>query len=245
MVEDFEILIKIIDEAGEFCEREFSHEELIETLEGEDDSKKQICLLKLKKLKNEQEAKLLVFHLTDHHGIVRESCAQKLHEFILNGKYIDLFSTKYVTDSFLRSVNDINPNICRTMIETLPFVLKDKSLKKHFLTKLYERFEAVFEELERLKRSNWYTKKLFNLYWCLETLAVVDAPLDDSFCSVLRRTCAFREYTIREKSALVLAKITPEKSESTEVTAELRRLKATMEADPNFYVRNVFQSSRT
>ncbi len=236
MIESSEILIKIIDEAGDFCERAFSHEELIEILKGEDDVKKQICLLKLEKLENEEEAMLLVFHLTDHHGIVRESCAQKISEFILNGKYVNLFSEKYAADSFLRSINDINPNICRTMIEVLPIVMQG-TLKEYFLERLYARFEEVFEELERLKRSNWYTKKLFNLYWCLETLAVLDAKIDERFFGVLSRTCAFREYTIREKSALVLSRADFSRKESPSFSEELLRLKESLKDDPNFYVR--------
>lgn len=230
MVENIEIL-KEIEKACEFCERNFTHKELMDVLRGDDDVQKQICLLKVDSLESQEEADLLVFHLTGHHGIVRESAAQKINELILNKinlnrKYNNLFQTKYVMDSILLAVNDINPNICRLIIETLP-AIEDKA---YFLEKLYVRFEYVFEELEKLKRSNWYTKKLFNLYWCLEALAVIVAPVDARLESVLNRSGRFRDYTIREKTALVLLGL-------GETSFALEELKTLLKNDSNFYVK--------
>lgn len=235
MVENIEILNKI-EKTCEFCERNFTHKELMEVLRGDVDSQKQICLLKIDTLESQKEADLLVFHLTGHHGTVRESAAQKINEFVLgkispNGKYNNLFQTKYVMDSILLAVNDINPNICRLIIETLP-AIEDKA---YFLEKLYARFECVFEELEKLKRSNWYTKKLFNLYWCLEALAVIAAPVDSRLESVLNRSGRFRDYTIREKTALVLLGL-------GETPLALEELKKLLKNDHNFYVKRFAQN---
>ena len=235
MTEEIKI-INDIEKACEFCEREFTHEELFEILRGEDDVKKQICILKIKELKTPEEAQLLVFHLTEHHGIVRESTAQKLNEIILNGKYNKLFQNKYAMDSFLKGINDINPNICRTLIEAIPKLIEGSDYREYFFEKLYNRIEEVFEELERLKRSNRYTKKLFNLYWCLEMLAYGNAPFDNRLFSILKRTYKFRDYTIREKSAMILANHS--KRESSPLEKEWEELKESLKDDPNFYVRH-------
>lgn len=228
-------MIRAIEKACEFCERTFSHDELIEVLKADDDVQKQICLLNLERLDTQDEAELLVFHLTNQIGVVRECASRKINEFLAkngeteqNGKYDNLFQTEYVIRSFLLAVNDINPNICRLIIETLP-AIEDKA---HFLDMLYERFGFVFEELEKLKRSNWYTKKLFNLYWCLEALSVLEAPIDERFEAVIQRCAGFREYTIREKTALVLSRL-----EATSPAVD--EVKDLLKQDTNFYVKRL------
>ena len=223
-------IIKAIDNACEFCEKDFSHDEIIEILKSGNDSEKQICLLKLNCIKNQEEADLLVFHITDHHGIIRESAANKINEFVLNKQYLNFFRNKYAADSFLKAINDVNPNICRTIIEILGTIFEDNALKNYFLENLYKRIDIVFDEIERLKKSNWYTKKIFNLYWCLETLGEINAPTDSNLISVLEKTCSFKEYTIREKSAFVLSKL-------DNSCQEITKLKENLKNDENFYVK--------
>lgn len=232
-------IINDIENALKVCEYDFSHQELIEILKGDDDVKKQICILKIETLESQEEADLLIFHLTEHHGIVRESTAQKLNELITNGKYKKLFQNNNAYDTFLKSINDVNPNICRVIIEALPEIFKNNNDGlNYFLNKLYDRFDFVFDELEKLKRSNWYTKKLFNLYWCLEMLAMINAPVDEKMLSTLKKTCAFKEYTIREKSAMVLAFCDNKARESSpQIQKDWEELKESLKDDPNFYVR--------
>lgn len=232
MKEDIEI-IKDIEKACEFCERDFSYEELIAVLKGENDVEKQICILKLKELKSQEDADLLVFHLTDHHGIVRESTAIKICELICDERFSHLFQSEKILDSLLRAVNDINPNICRLIIDILPKIEN----KKHFLENLYKRFDFVFEEIEKLRRSNWYTKKLFNLYWCLESLASIKAPLNEDMERVLLRASKFREYTIREKVAMVVVSL----DETSDVVDDI---KSELSKDENFYVKRYMNKEK-
>jgi uncharacterized membrane protein YheB (UPF0754 family) len=223
MINDFEI-INNIEKASEFCEREFSHEELTEILQGENDIEKQICILKIDELKSQKDADLLVFHLTNHHGIVRESTAIKLSELIK--EYTDFFQTEYIADSLLKSVNDVNPNICRLMTAVLPYLNK----KEYFIKNLYARFEVIFKELEKLKRSNMYTKKLFNLYWCIEALSAIQAPLDKRMETLLEKTHRFKDYTIREKTAMLVSQL-------VQSSGVIENIKNTLKNDSNFYVR--------
>lgn len=225
MTEESEI-IKKTEKACAFCEKEFTYEEVRAVLEGDNDVEKRLCLLKFDELRGQKDVDLLLFHLTEHHGSVRESAAMKINEHILNGKYVVEMSQESLAPTFLAAINDVNPNICRLIIETLPYIIN----KECFLNLLYPRFEAVFEELEKLKRSNWYTKKLFNLYWCREALAVLDAPVDDRLEKVLGRTCLFRDYTIREKTAQVLSVL-------TSTSNPLEAIKSTLRDDTNFYVK--------
>lgn len=231
MTEEIQIL-KEIEKAALLCEKNYTREDIFNILKTPSDSdndidiEKQICILKLQDIKNAQEADLLMFHLTGHHGLIREACAQKINEFLKSEQYSDFFQTKENLNTLLKAVNDINPNICRLICEILPFV-QDKD---YFLEILYERFDTVFAELEQLKRSNWYTKKLFNLYWCLEALGNLYPPDSQRLEDIILKTSKFRDYTIREKTAMVLSRI---KSDST----VLQQVKEQLKQDENFYVK--------
>lgn len=236
MSESIQIL-KDIENAVTLCGKTYTDTDIFEVLKQEStdenkplDIEKQICILNLKGIKSQDEADLLIHHLTQHHGLIREACAQKVNEFLKEPEYQGFFQTKEISDTLLKAVNDINPNICRLIIEVLPYVEN----KEHFLSGLYERIEFVFAEIEKLKRSNWYTKKVFNLYWCLEALAVLKAPVDERLISVLKRSSQFRDYTIREKTAMVLHFL-------EESSTETDNIKTYLKNDENFYVKQYSQ----
>lgn len=221
-----------IEKAVELCKKDYSRDDIwqilqINSSENPDiNIEKQICILKLDSVISQPEADLLVFHQTNHHGLIREATAQKINEFMKNSGFVQYFQTELISDTLLKAINDINPNICRLIIEILPKIEN----KQYFLDNLYKRFEVVFDELDKLKRSNWYTKKLFNLYWCLESLAVLNAPVDERMESVLKRSVVFRDYTIREKTAMVVHYL----SETSSCIAEIKSL---LKQDDNYYVK--------
>ncbi len=231
MSDDIQIL-KEIENAALLCEKDYTRDDIFCVLRfdsvsnPEIDIEKQICILKLDTILTQEEADLLAFHQTGQHGLIREACSQKINEFMKNPLCLKFFQTKEISLILLKAVNDINPNICRTIIEVLPFI-EDKD---YFLHNLYERFEEVFEELEKLKRSNWYTKKLFNLYWCLEALAVLQAPVNERLEAVLERCSRFRDYTIREKTAMVISLL----QQSSPVIESIKEI---LKNDENFYVK--------
>ncbi len=230
MTEELQI-INEIEKAAKLCEKSYEHDEIINVISGENDFEKQICLLKLDYLADEKECNLLVFQLTEHHGLIREAAAIKISEFLNDGKYKHLFLNNYCVESFLKAVNDINPNICRLICSVLHTLLSsEEEYKKMFLNLLYKRFDTIFCELEKLKRSNWYTKKLFNLYWCLEALAMLNVCVDENLESVLTQACKVRDYTIREKAAMVISSL---KGTSDAVND----LKTKLKQDDNFYVK--------
>ena len=239
MNKDVQMINKIetdIEKAAKFCEKKYSTEEIFNILKissidyPEKDIEKQMCIFKIAEISSQEEADILVFHLTNHPALIREACANKINELLKQEKFCIFFQTKEIADSFLNAVNDINPNICRLIIEILP-CLKEK---EYFLTGLYKRIDYVFEELEKLKRSNWYTKKLFNLYWCLEALANLKAPVDKRLEKALIKAGNFKDYTIREKTAMVLHYI-------RETNPELETLKEKLKQDENFYVKRYSQ----
>lgn len=231
MSEDIKILNEI-EKAVKLCEKEYSRDEIFDLLKtsSESDSQidveKQICILKLEDIRTQQEADVLVYHLTEHHGLIREACAHKINEFMQNPSLQNFFQTTEISDALLKAVNDINPNICRLIIDVLPY-LKDK---KYFLNNLYNRFDVIFDELEKLKRSNWYTKKLFNLYWGLEALCALSPDCDSKLQNVLQQCLKIREYTIREKTAMLLDSLKSDKD-------FINQAKQLLAQDTNYYVK--------
>lgn len=231
MSEDIKILNEI-EKAVKLCEKEYSRDEIFDLLKASSasnpqiDVEKQICILKLEDIRTQQEADVLVYHLTEHHGLIREACAHKINEFMQNPSLQNFFQTTEISDALLKAVNDINPNICRLIIDVLPY-LKDK---KYFLNNLYNRFDVIFDELEKLKRSNWYTKKLFNLYWGLEALCALSPDCDSKLQNVLQQCLKIREYTIREKTAMLLDSLKSDKD-------FINQAKQLLAQDTNYYVK--------
>lgn len=231
MSEDIKILNEI-EKAVKLCEKEYSRDEIFDLLKKSSasnpqiDVEKQICILKLEDIRTQQEADVLVYHLTEHHGLIREACAHKINEFMQNPSLQNFFQTTEISDALLKAVNDINPNICRLIIDVLQY-LKDK---KYFLNNLYNRFDVIFDELEKLKRSNWYTKKLFNLYWGLEALCALSPDCDSKLQNVLQQCLKIREYTIREKTAMLLDSLKSDKD-------FINQAKQLLAQDTNYYVK--------
>ena len=235
MTEELQILNEI-EKAAQLCEQSYTHNEIISVMKTENDFEKQICMLKLNKLQNQEEAELLVFQLTGHHGLIREAAAIKINEFIDNPKYTHFFLTDYILESLLKGINDINPNICRMLCSILPVLFSNNADQKAFFLKnLYSRFFIIFDELEKLKRSTWYTKKLFNLYWCLEALGAIKPSICKNFEKIIKISANIKDYTIREKTAMVLYT-------TKESSPQIDEIKNKLKNDENFYVRRYSQN---
>ena len=214
--------------ACELCEKNFSYDELFEILKNGTDDEKQICILKIPRINSQQDADLLLFHLTNQHGTVREAAAEKINELMKNG-CANFFQTDFAREKLLCAINDVNPNICRFIIEILP--LLNESQKKKFFDELYDLTLKVSYEARELNvrnRSHVYTKKIFNLYWCLETISAIVEKPSEKLGKIIEETFDSEEYTIREKTAKFLKKV------NAKQYAHFFKI---MQNDENFYVK--------
>ena len=85
------------------------------------------------------------------------------------------------------------------------------------------------ENKEKSKKNHVINKKIFHLYWCLEGLSIIiDDKIDKNVEEILKVCSDFYDYTIREKTAQILAKI---KNPPSELLQKLKN-------DDNFYVKN-------
>ncbi len=207
-------------------------------LEGEDETLKPLAFINIDEIKNDAEADLIMFHLTNHQSPTREACAH----CILNAEGIDFIKSQSHIETLEDAICDINPNVCRAIISLIssnkrlaelimPVNIKRiKKLLDDF--KIYEKeFGACISNKMRNRKNHAKNKKLFNLYWCLEALGeTLDAncPYIDEIIEICSVTAYFLDYTIREKTAKILVKIPNAPKEL------LQKLKN----DENFYVKN-------
>ncbi|MCD8023999.1 MAG: hypothetical protein LUE64_00505, partial [Candidatus Gastranaerophilales bacterium] len=89
---------------------------------------------------------------------------------------------------------------------------------------IYSRVHYVENSLKS-KKNHAKNRLTFNLYWLLETISVLEGDFD---IQILTKTSSFIDYTIREKTALILSKMDNPPIEL------LRKLKN----DKNIYVKN-------
>jgi hypothetical protein len=204
VMDEFKTIIENTEAACSLCEKEFSHDEVVEIIKSENNIQKQICILKLDGVFSQAEADLLVCNLTNHIGIVREAAAVKFNE-LMQGEGRSFFRTDAILDTILDALVDINPNICRLVIEVLPYI----SNKKDFFERLYKRVVSLIDDAVSMNirnRGYEYSRKVFKIFWYMEAVASLNYfENKKALKDIISRTYTFKDYTIREKTAKLLS----------------------------------------
>jgi len=194
-----------MNKAYELFSKEFSRAEIFDTLQGYDDIKKQICLLKMNDLKSSEEAEILVSVLTGQHGPVREICSAKINEFVKNEDYRNFFDNEEISEILLNALNDIIPTVARNISEVINLFPQKKYLKE----KLFERILEVenCQEEEMPSGNHEITRTNFKLYWYLDALYFLTESGDNSETleEIIQKAHNHADYTIREKVARILS----------------------------------------
>ncbi len=216
-----------------------SQQEAFSILEGEDETLKPLAFFSIDKIENKNQAELFLFQLTNHSNPTREACAIRFLDVDFDIKF---FEDENSLNTFVNAICDINPNVARAIIE---LISRHKTFAKLIMPKIIEKIEALIEKFKEYEKSfgalsdnkmknrknHAKNKKLFNLYWCLEALGEIveeKNEYDERIVKIIYLGADFLDYTIREKSAKILAKISCAPKEL------LQKLKN----DENFYVKN-------
>src|SRR5574344_1836688 len=214
-------------------EQDLPHEKLIELLKSNSDINKQIATLKLGEIENENEAQLLIANLTGQDGTVREAVAFKLSEFMNNNKFIKYFQNPQNAHILLCGAVDIQANVCRNTIAAIRNLKNNKEFCNNLATELVKNINELLKNIEKFDlKAGIYkvNKEIFKLYWYLEVFyEFVDFIDKSDIKSILKRTQAVDDYTIREKTAKILSKIPCD--------SELLTIKDKLKKDENYYVR--------
>jgi len=226
-------LDKNFDRALELCSNSYSYEDLIEFLKSGNIPEKQYAALEIPALKSEKDAGIFLSNLVNCDGKIREAIAHKFFEFINNKTYRDYFS-KYPA-ILAQSTIDINANISRMVIDGLYYLKDYKEFGQSYTQQLLEYIDEAFCALDKIiYKDKKYTinKQMFKLYWCLEGLYnYSDYVPQKILFSVLKKSYAQSEYTVREKAAGLIIKNIK--------YPDFKILAQDIKNDDNYYVRNL------
>lgn len=229
----YETLDENFNQALNLFESELNQNELISMLEDGNIVQKQIAALKLTKIQNTTEAKILADNLVGQDGKIREAVSLKVHELIQNPQYSMYFQDENICDIFLNAIIDVNSNVCRNIISSVSKMKTNKHFCEYFTQKLTE---LTYKLLEKVKQFDFQdgkykvNKEVFKLYWCLETIyEFTDCICLETLKNILTVSKDINEYTIREKTAKILSKNFDD--------PELNNIRNTLKNDKNYYVR--------
>ena len=228
---NYEKNMQMLSEAVKYCEKNFLHEDIINTLYTDNDLKKQLCLIELKEIKSQEDANVLVRNLTGHSGPVRETASYKILDLIQQEKYNIFFQEKNILNTFIKAITDINPSVSRNTVEILKYVID----KQYIYIGIIQEINNTLTELQNIKQNRSYVanKKNFNLYWNLEALSSIAdiVSAGEELVEILNKTANSNDYTIREKTAKVAIIY-------SQFKPELNKFVDILKNDDNFYVKN-------
>lgn len=219
--EDFDCALNIYESDYSYCD-------LMMFLQSGSIAQKQAAVLKLARIENEYDAKIVMNNLTGCDGKVREAVSFRLRDFIRqNPEYF----TEYA-NIFLDAIVDINGNICRNVILALePLKLYPEFVKSFCDMLSIKTFDLAKKAINFDIQDGKYkiNKEIFKLYWYLETISeFLEYINQETIEKIVLLTKNVHDYTIREKTAKILNKFDYD---------NLKQVKEELKHDKNYYVR--------
>ena len=225
-----------IESAFRLANKTYTNAELIDMLKTGSICEKQIAVLKLEYIDNEEEFTVLISNLTGCDGKIREAVALKINTLLLQYPELRTMFANKSAEIFADATIDINANICRLIIDSAYLLQNYSDFSKKYTAILILFINDALQKISSFVfRDKKYiiNKQLFKLYWCLEALSVFYKYADDTNLEQLLLECAvIKEYTIREKVAKIVAA-------SNKYTA----IKRLLSNDTNYYVQQIITSS--
>lgn len=214
--------------AVEIVQNTYDYDTLIKLLSSEKILEKQIAALEINEIKSKEDALILTSNLVGQDGKIREAVSFKLSTMALGPKYKEFFLDEEFYGLFLQGVMDINGNVCRQIVS----LTQIDEFAKYLCKKLPESIRKILKQIKEIDaQSKQYviSKRNFQLYWCMEALYnIIDLMNTKNIKDIFFETGEFYDYTIREKTAKILAKIN---------NPEFDDLKDKLSNDENYYVR--------
>ena len=226
-ISNFDSIEKNIDFAVELCQKKYSEDEIINILYGYDDIQKCIAIMNIDAIKTQEVANLLISHLTNQGGTVREAVAIKLELLFNNENNIKFFQSDYIVNTICDAIIDINPNISRLILTLINKIQNQELILKNISEKIKKYLDNILQS--DVLQNHQINKFYFKIYWLLEALYVLNNIDIKPFEPLLDKISNLPEYTVREKTALIVNKY-----------AVLRKLKDKLANDNNYYVKRVF-----
>ena len=217
-------------QAYELCEKNYSHDELLDMLKDGNIPQKQIAALKFDSVNNKNDVLALLNNLTGCDGKIREAVALKINSLLTKDEHTKELFAELSSKVFADATIDINANICRLIINSAILLKNHIEFSTKYTNLILNYTNEALNELEKfIFRDKKYVinKQLFKLYWCLEAISEFYEYTNETILEDIIKKCARQdEYTIREKAALIILK-----------TNKFSDIRNTLMNDENYYVR--------
>ncbi len=226
-----------IDEAIKYFET-CTTKDLFNFLDGEDDILKQIALLNIEEINSTVEADKILNTLIEHPSETREYCAFLINRLLKNSNYRKYFDSKTALNNIEKAIFDVNPKVCRKILEVLPFFIQLDTLYPMLIKNSFDLIELL---QEKNKDKNYlYNKKSFHLYWHIFALgytltADFFTKYQEELYNLLEKLLTFKEYTLREKGAYLAKELLHYSSNE-----KFQAISDKYCNDENFYVKEIF-----
>ncbi len=212
-------------------------EELLSYLDGDDEVLMQITLLNLDSINSQNEAEKIIKTITEHSSETREYCAFLVNRLMKNESQREFFAGDIVLDRFAKAISDVNPKVCRKIIEILP-LYKDIELLLPILIKNSYGFIEGLQEKNKNKNYQYNTLS-FRLYWNIFGIACalntdLYGKYEAEIIDLLKKLFEFKEYTLREKAALLAQKVN-----TLTKNKDIEKLLSQCHRDENFFVKEI------
>lgn len=206
------------------------YEELLNFLSEDNFEQKHFALTFITNLKNHNDMELFIKNIVEQDTKIRELSSFRINDFISENTSLITILEKY-PEIILRSINDVNPQVCRNICSLLNLIHDKNYLIEQILNKL----EILIKNTQTIKfKSHKVNKDIFNLYWnlfALENLISDDFMLIERLVKLMADSANYRDYTIRERIAFLGKKLLLFNFQETSHIIE------TLKNDENFYVK--------
>lgn len=218
-----------------------SQKDIIKFLNSDNQHYKNVALLKIQSVTSHQEASILMENLVGNSTKVRDLAAQKIRFFIEDKVLNHYFQDKNNVSIIQQGIVDINPNVCRNIINSIIYFEHKEMLLKGILDSVFEYIEAISQYKAEADHS--YYKNLFKVYWSITTITTIlncgnfdIKPYEEQILELIEKSYRKREYTIREKSAQLALCFS---NYNIKNKANLDSILLDLSNDENFYVGSV------
>ncbi|MDD3149404.1 MAG: hypothetical protein PHV68_01090 [Candidatus Gastranaerophilales bacterium] len=209
------------------------YDELIDYLKSDDSNLQLLALLKLDTIKSSQDADFIVSLLNVPNSRTRELTSVTLQKLLSKQELFIFFDNESFYSTVIETIKDINPNVCRNVIEFLQYFPD----KKFALNKIVQNTNEILNLLEsqKNKKGHVYKKTEFHLYWNLKAINYLLEKFEFDFkpeniIKLLETTAQNPDYTLREQTAFIISNL-------KNCCEKVNEIKQKLLLDENFYVK--------
>ncbi|MDD3419225.1 MAG: hypothetical protein PHE78_01345 [Candidatus Gastranaerophilales bacterium] len=207
-----------------------SYNTFLELLKEGDFEQKHFAMTFISVLEKPSDIEFFIANVVDQDTKIRELASFKITDFISEDDNLMSFLDSK-PDIILRTICDVNPQVCRNICSLLP-----KSKNKNYLVEqLLIKIQNLCETTKSIRtKTHKASKDLFNLYW---SFYAIEHLIDENFeknlelQTIIKECLDYKDYTIRERAAFLSKKLNLQDAE----------IKNKILSDENFYVRKVLE----